>query len=108
MDYITGLDRAYSKNPSNPSNVNDPAYDAILDAFRAATTTEEQQRLAREAVMRIAEQHWTIAGTRPPSFMVTQPWLVGYSGEVELGEMDRAIILSRLWIDQDLKAEMGF
>ena len=78
-----------------------------MDAFRAATATEEQQRLVRDAVMRVAEQHWTVAGPRVPSFMVTQPWLVGYSGEVELGEMDRAIILSRLWIDQDLKAEMG-
>ncbi len=106
-DYITGLDSFYSTG-YNPSNVNDPAFDAIMDAFRAATATEEQQRLAREAVMYIAEQHWTIAGPRVPSFMVTQPWLVGYSGEVELGEMDRAIILSRLWIDQDLKAEMGF
>ena len=106
-DYITGLDSFYSTG-YNPSNVNDPAFDAIMDAFRAATATEEQQRLAREAVIHIAEQHWTIAGPRVPSFMVTQPWLVGYSGEVELGEMDRAIILSRLWIDQDLKAEMGF
>ena len=107
-DYITQIDTFYSTNGWNPSNVNDPAFDAIMDAFRAATATDEQQRLAREAVMHIAEQHWTIAGPRVPSFMVTQPWLVGYSGEVELGEMDRAIILSRLWIDQDLKAEMGF
>ena len=104
-DYITGLETFYSTG-YNPSNVNDPAYDSIMNAFRAATTTEDQQKLAREAVMRAAEQHWTIAGPRVPSFMVTQPWLVGYSGEVELGEMDRAIIFSRLWIDQDLKAEM--
>ena len=107
-DYITGLDTFHSTNGWNPSNVNDPNFDAILDAFRAATASEELQRLARDAGMRVAEQHWTIAGPRVPSFMVTQPWLVGYSGEVELGEMDRAIILSRLWIDQDLKAEMGF
>ncbi|MDE0022885.1 MAG: ABC transporter substrate-binding protein [Spirochaetaceae bacterium] len=106
-DYITAIDVFYSTNGWNPSNVNDPVFDATMDAFRAATATEEQQRLVREAVMRVAEQHWTIAGPRVPSFIVTQPWLVGYSGEVELGEMDRAIILSRLWIDQDLKAEMG-
>ena len=106
-DYITGLNSFYSTG-YNPSNVNDSTYDAILDAFRAATTTEEQQRLAKDAVMRVAEQHWTIAGPRVPSFMVTQPWLVGYSGEVELGEMDRAIIFSRLWIDSALKKEMGF
>jgi peptide/nickel transport system substrate-binding protein len=105
-DYITGLNSFYSTG-YNPSNVNDSTYDAILDAFRAATTTEEQQRLAKDAVMRVAEQHWTIAGPRVPSFMVTQPWLVGYSGEVELGEMDRAIIFSRLWIDSALKKEMG-
>ena len=44
-DYITGLDSFYSTG-YNPSNVNDPAFDAIMDAFRAATATEEQQRLA--------------------------------------------------------------
>ena len=107
-DYITALDQAHSKSAWSPSNVNDPAYDAINEAFRAATTTEEQQRLTREAVMYWAEQHWTIAGPRVPSFNVTQPWVIGYSGEIELGEMDRMIIFSRLWIDQDLKAEMGF
>ena len=107
-DYLGGLDDSYSKHGFSPSNVNDPAYDVIYEAFQAATTTEEQKRLAREAVMRIAEQHWVIAGPRVPTFIVTQPWIVGYSGEVELGEMDRAIVLSRLWIDQDLKAEMGY
>ena len=107
LDYITGLDQQYSKTGWNSSNVNDPAYDAIYEAFQAATTVEQQQGLAREAVMRIAEQHWTIVGPRVPSFNVTQPWIVGYSGEIELGEMDRAIILSRVWIDSELKEAMG-
>ena len=67
-DYITALDQAHSKSAWSPSNVNDPAYDAINEAFRAATTTEEQQRLTREAVMYWAEQHWTICGTESSKF----------------------------------------
>ena len=44
-DYITAIDVFYSTNGWNPSNVNDPVFDATMDAFRAATATEEQQRL---------------------------------------------------------------
>ena len=46
-DYITAIDVFYSTNGWNPSNVNDPVFDATMDAFRAATATEEQQRLAQ-------------------------------------------------------------
>ena len=32
----------------------------------------------------------------------------GYNGEADPGDMDRMLIYSRLWIDKDLKREMGF
>ena len=39
---------------------------------------------------------------------VTQPWLKGYNGEMELGGHQRSTIFQYLWVDQDLKREMGF
>ena len=39
---------------------------------------------------------------------VLQPWVVGFNGETELGSMDRQLMAARLWIDQDLKREMGY
>ncbi len=94
----------------NTPNVNDPVYDAMVRAVDAATTLEEQIRLVKEADMYIIENHWWIAGPRTPSFNVTQPWVIGYNGEAELGGSNAypILVLPYLWIDHDLKKEMGF
>ena len=97
---------AYSKAAWNPPNANDPVFDAMYDAAEAATTIEEQMRLHNEADMYIIEKHWWIAGPRVPSFNVTQPWLIGYNGEIE-GNLDRTAKFARLWIDSELKEAMG-
>ena len=82
-------------------------YDAMVDAMLAATTIEEQKRHYREADMYIIKNHWVIAGPRPPMFNAVQPWLMGYNGENDLGTTEVPLIFTRLWIDQDLKQEMG-
>ena len=83
--------------------------DAKVDAFDAATTPEEQKRLAREADMYLIEQQWYIWGPKVPVFNASQPWIKGYNGEQNhLGPNERWDMLARLWIDQDLKKEMGY
>ena len=54
-----------------------------------------------------AEQHLQVWGPEAPQFNVNQPWLKGYNGEINLGKAQNSV-LARLWIDQDLKREMGF
>ena len=90
------------------ANANDPAYDALHDALKAAATTEEQMRLAKETDMYVVKNHWIIWGLRSPKFNVNQPWLMGYNGELALDACGQNSVLSRLWIDQDLKKEMGY
>ena len=86
-----------------------PELDALVDAALAATTTDEQQRLIAEADMYTIEKHYQIWGPKPPTFVVHQPWIKGYSGESNhLGPNERWDMLARLWIDQDLKKEMGY
>ena len=94
-------------SPWPAENVNDPVYDRMYEAAAAATTIEEQQRLVNEADMYGIEQHWYVTGPRVPVFAVTQPWVIGYNGETESAGNDYAF-LSRLWIDQALKQEMGY
>ncbi|MBA7695662.1 hypothetical protein ES703_104294 [subsurface metagenome] len=36
------------------------------------------------------------------------PWLKNYYGEVETGFFNFTPMTSRLWIDQDMKADLGF
>ena len=105
-DSIAVIGQAWSKSIWNPANVNDPVYDAMYEAAHAATTVEEQMRLVAEADMYIIEKHWWIAGPRVPMFHATQPWIIGYNGEVD-GGIDHHLHFARLWIDQDLKKEMG-
>ena len=84
-----------------------PELDAKVDAALAATTFEEQQRLIAEADMYTIENHWQIWGPKGPQWWALHPWIKGYNGEFDLGPNEDSLILSRLWIDQDLKKEMG-
>jgi hypothetical protein len=45
---------------------------------------------------RIIEQHYTIAAPETFSYMVWQPWLKGYSGEVL--QWGQGIAYARMWI----------
>ena len=42
-----------------------------------------------------------------PKFSVSQPWVQGYFGESGMGWGERNTFMARLWIDSQLKAEMG-
>ena len=87
---------------------NDPTYDEMVRTVQAATTLEELQRLSREASDYLNRKHVAIWGARVPQFNAHWPWVKGYNGEADPGDMDRSLIYSRLWIDPDLKKEMGF
>ncbi len=85
-----------------------PELDALVDAALAATTFEEQQKWVREADMYAIENHYQIWGPKAPQFWALQPWVIGYSGEFDLGPNEDSLVISRLWIDSQLKEEMGF
>ncbi len=89
------------------SIVSDPDYDAMAEAAPAATTIEEQNRIYGEMNQYIIEKFWTIWGTVGPKFTSTQPWLTGFNGEVMLGNDQILQVFARLWIDSELKKEMG-
>ena len=92
----------------NPVAHDDSEYDALWNAANTAPTIEEQNRLLKKANMRIAEQHWIITGPVGSQFNVAQPWVKGYNGEIRIGEGNVSTLLTRVWIDQALKQEMGF
>ena len=94
-------------SPYNSPHVKDPAYDALVAPVLAADTIEERQRLIKPVEKYINEQHWYLWGSRVPQFHALQPWVIGYNGETGLGDMDRVVLLARLWIDSELKEAMG-
>ena len=80
----------------------------MIDALRATGDFEEYQRLSREIDMYSIEQHWVIWGPDAPQFQVTQPWVKGYNGKAVMGNFQFYEIFACVWIDQEVKAEMGY
>ena len=91
----------------NSANVDDPAYDAMYEAAGAATTLEEQNRIAGEMNQYAIEKFWTIWGPMPPKYQPTQPWVKGFNGEFAIGTGQLYQVFARLWIDSELKEAMG-
>ena len=88
--------------------VETPELTAAYDAFFAATTEEGQTKAFKEFDMALVKQHNQIWGPLAPLFQANQPWVKGFNGEYTMGDLLHHTILARLWIDQDLKKEMGF
>ena len=97
----------HTDRPGYVSAVSDPQVDAMIDALRATTDPEEYQRRFREIDMYSIEKHWVIWGPDSPAYSVSQPWVKGYNGEGVMGNWQFEDLFARIWIDQELKAEMG-
>ena len=92
----------------NWANVKDAELDAKIEAAEATTDLAEQQRLVKEVDMYLIKQHYYVWGPKTGKYMAIQPWVKGYNGEVHFGPQNRHPVFARLWIDQELKKEMGF
>ena len=97
---------AHSDSIWNLPGVQDPVYDAMVEAAENAGSTEEMMELVNKADMYFSEQQWTTWGPMRPSFIFWQPWMVGYNGEHTLGGGRTYLYLSRVWLDSDLREEM--
>ena len=87
--------------------VRDAQYDAWYEAMLAATTVEEQRSAIQKMDMYSIEQHWMIWGALGPAYNVHWPWVIGYNGEGGFGRSRNHDVFARLWIDSELKEEMG-
>ena len=97
-----------SDSPWTNTGYSVPEYDALIDAAEAATTEEEQHRILKEANTWHRDKHLMIWGPEVPTYQATQPWLIGYNGEFAIGSLGQFHnVLTRLWIDSELKKEMG-
>ena len=87
----------------------DPKLDAMVEAALAADSIEEQKRLITEVDMYQIENRGWVYGTLVPIYFASWPWLKGYNGELGMGQHgELGALFSRLWLDLDLKKEMGY
>ena len=105
-----GLNRVsevVSNHAWNFSGLQDPKMDALVEEATNASSYEEMRRLVIEADQYYVSLIADVWGPQPPVFHFWQPWLGGYSGEYTLRGGMITTVLTRLWIDQELKESMG-
>lgn len=92
----------------NPSMFDDAQWDlGVLDALK---TRDEDERIAsvRQLTVELLEQAPHVWLPTPYVYSAWWPWVKNYSGELRAGAVRPAPIYARLWIDQQLKRDMGF
>ena len=104
-----GIGRFTTGHVWNGTAGSDAEIDEYWERASTAATLEESNRWAKAANLRLLELQWTITGPLSPQFNVAQPWVKGYNGEVSLSKNGHySTVMTRVWIDQDMKREMGF
>ena len=90
------------------TKVNDPRLVALYEGGKDSLDIEELKSISRQTDEIFVKEHFGLAKARIPQFSVSQPWVIGYSGEWNMGKNQRNTLLARLWIDSELKAAMGY
>ena len=91
----------------NHGQVSDPKYDALYESMEPLKL-EELGEYSKQADLYMISQHWQLWGPVEPSYNVTQPWVKGHNGEYYMGAWNWNAVYARVWIDQNLKEQMGF
>ena len=86
----------------------DPVYDALFEQASNASTRQEILPLYRKLNERLRDQVYFVWGQETPLYSVQQPWIKGRNGEYVLATNVESVIMARLWVDQELKASMGY
>ena len=86
----------------------DEYFNEAVDRVSAMKDPIERNALLKELAEYLIPLADTIGGGNPYYLRCYWPWVKNYYGEIETGYINYAPMLATLWIDQDLKAEMGF
>lgn len=92
----------------NPSQYSDPEVDRRIDEYHRSRDETERIRMIRELTVDMldaAPYLWL-----PTQYVYTAwwPWVKNYGGELRAGAVRPGPIYARIWIDQELKRELGF
>jgi peptide/nickel transport system substrate-binding protein len=92
----------------NPSMWSDPDFDRrIADAERTRDEAERQRQL-KELTIEMLEQAPYIWLPTAYNHIAWWPWVKNYGGELRAAAVRPAPIYARIWIDRELKRELGF
>ena len=100
--------RMRSDSPGNTQKWDDANLDAMVDDALATLDYEDWQRKVMAITDYVRDQHWTIVTPCAVHLVAVQPWVNSFSGEWMLGVYHIGPVYARIWLDQDLKKNMGY
>ena len=92
----------------NPSQWNDPAYEAKMDEVYRTRDEEKRIGLIRDMTREILDKAPYIWLPTPYIYTAWWPWVKNYGGELRAGAVRPGPIYARIWVDQELKKKMGY
>ncbi len=97
-----------SKQTFNASLYSDPEFDGLMEQAFLERDEGKRTQLIRQMTRHVLEHAPYIWLPTPYSFTAWWPWVRNYGGELRAGAERPGPIHARMWIDQAMKAKMGF
>ena len=95
---------------TNAAYVDDPYVDYMRSKMQTSIAktgaTAEADQIHRELMTYILDQAWVIPTPDPPRWNFWAPWIKNYAGETSVGYQNP--YHEYIWLDQELKKEMGY
>ena len=85
----------------------DATFNALMDQIAGVTDNETMADLVRAVDLHYISEMWSVAWPLSPIGMMHQPWLKGYTGQLGAAMEGGVYLLPYLWIDQELKTQLG-
>jgi len=87
---------------------NDPVFDEGYVTLNITADADEQNILFKLLADRVIEEAVSVFVPTPNQLRYAQPWVKNYFGEAMSNYVTSIDLLNLTWLDQDLKAEMGY
>jgi len=100
-----------SPSTLNNSGMDDPEFNELNDALYSWENIGNFaviNELAKRKNQVILENITDLALPKPYLYFFWQPWIKGYGGSYTIGEQNRGNFPMFMWVDQELKKEMGY
>ena len=99
---------AYTGGWNNDGDYSNPVFDDLIDRMMVSDDKDEIIRLEQEAAYIFRNEVIKIPLAPNMGGHYWWPWLKNYYGEVCIADSDQNVLMAYVWVDQDLKDEMGY
>ena len=92
----------------NFAGFSDPYFDEQFEEFSQALDPDEQKAIGKDLCLYLLDETPYVPLGDMNIVMYHWPWVQNYYGELDCGFMNFEPYVSRLWIDQAMKKDMGY